>query len=123
MPPYRKTNWINDTTKLNATNMNHIEDGIETVDIKSTILEYETSVATSVEMPLYARTWFEPAELADPIGTEEQPVTESFAEISLASIQIENPINEISVINTNLEPIKEVNLTFVDSEFGPTVKM
>lgn len=26
---YTKTNWVNDVTKLNATNMNHIEDGIE----------------------------------------------------------------------------------------------
>lgn len=26
---YNKTNWVNNVTKLNATNMNHIEDGIE----------------------------------------------------------------------------------------------
>lgn len=26
---YNKTNWVNDQTKLNADNMNHIEDGIE----------------------------------------------------------------------------------------------
>ena len=26
---YVKTNWINDKTKLNADNLNHIEDGIE----------------------------------------------------------------------------------------------
>lgn len=29
---YVKTVWINDTTKLNAANMNHIEDGIATLD-------------------------------------------------------------------------------------------
>lgn len=28
---YNKTNWVNNITKLNATNMNHIEDGIEAV--------------------------------------------------------------------------------------------
>lgn len=28
---YNKTNWVNNVTKLNATNMNHIEDGIEAV--------------------------------------------------------------------------------------------
>lgn len=27
---YTKTNWVNNVTKLNADNMNHIEDGIET---------------------------------------------------------------------------------------------
>ena len=26
---YTKTNWVNNTTKINATNLNHIEDGIE----------------------------------------------------------------------------------------------
>lgn len=29
---YVKTTWINNTTALNATNMNHIEDGIEAND-------------------------------------------------------------------------------------------
>lgn len=29
---YQKTNWVNDQTPLNATNMNHIEDGIATLD-------------------------------------------------------------------------------------------
>ena len=28
-PTYVKTNWVNDETKLNAFNMNHIEDGIK----------------------------------------------------------------------------------------------
>ena len=30
---YTKTNWVNNVTKLNADNMNHIENGIETIDI------------------------------------------------------------------------------------------
>lgn len=29
---YIKTNWVNNVTKLNAANMNHIEDGIEALD-------------------------------------------------------------------------------------------
>ena len=29
---YTKTNWVNNVTKLNADNMNHIEDGIEALD-------------------------------------------------------------------------------------------
>ena len=28
---YIKTNWVNNVTKLNADNMNHIEDGIEAI--------------------------------------------------------------------------------------------
>lgn len=30
---YTKTNWVNNVTKLNADNMNHIEDGIEALDL------------------------------------------------------------------------------------------
>lgn len=30
---YTKTNWVNNVTKLNADNMNHIEDGIEALDM------------------------------------------------------------------------------------------
>ena len=30
---YTKTNWVNNVTKLNADNMNHIENGIEAIDI------------------------------------------------------------------------------------------
>ena len=30
---YTKTVWVNNVTKLNADNMNHIENGIETIDI------------------------------------------------------------------------------------------
>lgn len=30
---YTKTNWVNNVTKLNADNMNHIEDGIEALDV------------------------------------------------------------------------------------------
>lgn len=29
---YTKTNWVNGTTPINATNLNHIEDGIESVE-------------------------------------------------------------------------------------------
>ena len=29
---YIKTNWVNNVTKLNADNMNHIENGIEALD-------------------------------------------------------------------------------------------
>lgn len=29
---YIKTNWVNNVTKLNADNMNHIENGIEAID-------------------------------------------------------------------------------------------
>ena len=28
---YTKTNWVNNVTKLNADNMNHIENGIEAI--------------------------------------------------------------------------------------------
>lgn len=30
---YTKTNWVNNVTKLNADNMNHIENGIEAINI------------------------------------------------------------------------------------------
>ena len=30
---YTKINWVNNVTKLNADNMNHIEDGIEALDV------------------------------------------------------------------------------------------
>ena len=31
---YTKTAWVNNTTPINATNLNHIEDGIEDVDTR-----------------------------------------------------------------------------------------
>lgn len=37
---YTKTNWVNGTTPINATNLNHIEDGIEAVDTTTTMLTY-----------------------------------------------------------------------------------
>lgn len=30
---YKKTVWVNNVTKLNEENMNHIEDGIEALDV------------------------------------------------------------------------------------------
>ena len=36
---YIKTNWVNNVTKLNADNMNHIENGIEAAVNEINILE------------------------------------------------------------------------------------
>ena len=52
---YTKTNWVNNVTKLNADNMNHIENGIETLDIalgtkldKSNVVQTTGQSTTSV---------------------------------------------------------------------------
>lgn len=36
---YTKTNWVNNTTPINDTNLNHIEDGIEDIDGRLTNIE------------------------------------------------------------------------------------
>ena len=35
---YERTNWINGTTPLNATNMNNIEDGIAEVQVDEEVI-------------------------------------------------------------------------------------
>lgn len=51
MQSYTKTNWINDETYLNQTNMNKIENQLETltdevIDIEETIGNINTVLAT-----------------------------------------------------------------------------
>ena len=46
---YQKTNWVNNETKLNAANMNHIEDGIKNASdevnvLKSDITDLQTAL-------------------------------------------------------------------------------
>ena len=46
---YTKTNWVNNVTKLNADNMNHIENGIEAATdeinaLKSDITDLQTAL-------------------------------------------------------------------------------
>ena len=46
---YQKTNWVNNETKLNADNMNHIEDGIKNASdevnvLKSDITDLQTAL-------------------------------------------------------------------------------
>ena len=36
---YTKTAWVNNTTPINSTNLNHIEDGIEDVDTRVSDIE------------------------------------------------------------------------------------
>lgn len=36
---YSKTTWVNNTTPINSTNLNHIEDGIEDVDTRVSDIE------------------------------------------------------------------------------------
>ena len=52
---YTKTNWVNNVTKLNADNMNHIENGIEAIDIalgtKADKLYVDNAIASSAVSP------------------------------------------------------------------------
>lgn len=36
---YSKTTWVNNTTPINSTNLNHIEDGIKDVDTRVSDIE------------------------------------------------------------------------------------
>ena len=47
---YVKTNWINDQTPLNATNLNHIEDGIEAVPVDASVGR-SSIVTKTVDIP------------------------------------------------------------------------
>ena len=48
---YTKTNWVNNTTPINSTNLNHIEDGIEDVDTRVADIESDNldSRVTDIE--------------------------------------------------------------------------
>lgn len=52
---YIKTVWKNNTTKLNADNMNHIENGIETLDValntKASVDYVDNAIASSAVSP------------------------------------------------------------------------
>lgn len=52
---YIKTNWVNNVTKLNADNMNHIEDGIEALDValntKASVDYVDNAIASSAVSP------------------------------------------------------------------------
>lgn len=43
---YTKTNWVNNETKLNAANMNHIEDGILAATNAAISITYSTNQLT-----------------------------------------------------------------------------
>lgn len=47
---YERKIWVNNQTKLNATNMNHIEEGIESISVDSaSALELAHSVSTKID--------------------------------------------------------------------------
>lgn len=52
---YTKTNWVNNVTKLNADNMNHIENGIETLAValntKASVDYVDNAIASSAVSP------------------------------------------------------------------------
>ena len=52
---YTKTNWVNNVTKLNADNMNHIENGIEALDValntKASVDYVDNAIASSAVSP------------------------------------------------------------------------
>ena len=41
---YTKTTWTNDVTPLNATNLNHMEDGIEAASLDDSVLTLAESL-------------------------------------------------------------------------------
>lgn len=57
---YTKTNWVNNVTKLNADNMNHIENGIETLAValntKASVDYVDNAIASSQGTPLFAQS-------------------------------------------------------------------
>ena len=46
---YIKTNWVNNVTKLNADNMNHIEDGIEAATVEINTLNGDLANKASID--------------------------------------------------------------------------
>lgn len=52
---YVKTNWVNGETPINDTNLNHIENGIESVDNKNNYSTTEQVVGIYNNKPLYRK--------------------------------------------------------------------
>ena len=46
---YKKTNWVNNVTKLNADNMNHIENGIEAATVEINTLNGDLANKASID--------------------------------------------------------------------------
>ena len=46
---YQKTNWVNNVTKLNADNMNHIENGIEAATVEINTLNGDLANKASTD--------------------------------------------------------------------------
>ena len=46
---YTKTNWVNNVTKLNADNMNHIENGIEAATVEINTLKVDLASKASTD--------------------------------------------------------------------------
>ena len=46
---YQKTNWVNNETKLNAANMNHIEDGIKNASDEVNVLKSDLANKASTD--------------------------------------------------------------------------
>ena len=56
---YQKTNWVNNETKLNAANMNHIEDGIKNASDEVNVLKSDVNdikLGTIQQTPLFANS-------------------------------------------------------------------
>ena len=115
---YQKTNWINDVTKLNQSNMNHIEDGIELVTNEVILLE-EIGLIEKITLNGNQGT------LEDDIWKKLQLKPENYSfylsEYDLMLSYAKNNIDEIDIefayTYNDVEYLKEYYLTIINGEW------
>lgn len=115
---YQKTNWINDVTKLNQSNMNHIEDGIELVTNEVILLE-EIGLIEKITLNGNQGT------LEDDIWKKLQLKPENYSfylsEYNLMLSYAKNNTDEIDIefayTYNDVEYLKEYYLTIINGEW------
>lgn len=115
---YQKTNWINDVTKLNQSNMNHIEDGIELVTNEVILLE-EIGLIEKITLNGNQGT------LEDDIWKKLQLKPENYSfylsEYDLMLSYAKNNTDEIDIefayTYNDVEYLKEYYLTIINGEW------
>ena len=134
---YIKTNWVNNVTKLNADNMNHIENGIEALDVAlntKASVDYVNKThygysgddlliipegTTTINDSAYKETNYKCVVIPDSVTSIGK---HAFASCSgLKSITIPNSVTHIGVGAFQGSPVTIIDLTAFTTESFPTI--
>lgn len=95
--PYTRTEWINNVTKLNATNMNHLEDGVS--DIETAII--------STNLDVY--------NVQQQANTNTSNISTLNTNVNTLSGQVSTNTNNIASVSGRVTALENTHTTYTDT--------